>query len=117
MGGFTEKGFGKCSAAAKAGFITAVGAPPFFNRSIASRRRGAERIISPHSRSVAIWSQSHWRSGEERLKALETVMRQSGAVVVRGGDYDAWDLEVRGGLLGNARTALVIEEHGAGRQL
>jgi hypothetical protein len=81
------------------------------------RLRGADRIISPHSRTVAIWSETHWRSSEERLKALETLMRRSGAVVVRGGDFDNWDLEVRGGLLGNARTALVIEEHGEGRQL
>ena len=44
-------------------------------------------------------------------------MRDSGAVVVRGGDFDAWDLEVRGGVFGNARAALVIEEHGDGRQL
>ena len=44
-------------------------------------------------------------------------MKTSGAVVVRGGDYDRWDLEVRGGLVGTARAQLVIEEHGEGRQL
>jgi hypothetical protein len=37
--------------------------------------------------------------------------------VWRGGDYDRWDLEVRRGILGGARTRLVAEEHGRGRQL
>jgi len=34
-----------------------------------------------------------------------------------GGDYDEWDLELRGGLLGAARTLMAIEEHGSGRQM
>jgi hypothetical protein len=36
---------------------------------------------------------------------------------VRGGDYDRWDLEVRGGFLGAARLRSAVEEHGAGKQL
>jgi O-antigen biosynthesis protein len=38
-------------------------------------------------------------------------------VSCRGGDYDRWDLEVRGGLLGAVRLLATTEEHGAGRQL
>ncbi len=37
--------------------------------------------------------------------------------VVAGGDFDGWDLEVRGGRLGGVRALVVVEEHGAGRQL
>ena len=37
--------------------------------------------------------------------------------VKRGGDFDRWDLEVRGGLLGYVRAVGMIEEHGAGKQL
>lgn len=81
------------------------------------RQRGGERIIFPCSKSGAIWSEKNWRSPEDRLKALESAMRESGAVVVRGGDYDRWDLEARGGILGCARVQLVIEEHGEHRQL
>ena len=81
------------------------------------RQRGGERIIFPWSRSVAVWSEKKWRGPEERLKALEFAMRDSGAVVVHGGDYDRWDLEVRGGILGRARIQLVIEEHGDRKQL
>ena len=34
----------------------------------------------------------------------------------RGGDYDTWDLEVRGGMLGVVRAHMTVEEHGQGRQ-
>ena len=81
------------------------------------RKRGPERMILPKSRNLAIWSEKNWRGANQRLETLEAAMRESGAVIVRGGDYDAWDLEVRGGLLGSARIALVIEEHGDNRQL
>ena len=39
------------------------------------------------------------------------------AAVKRGGDFDRWDIEVRGGLLGCVRAVGMIEEHGAGKQL
>jgi len=74
-------------------------------------------MIAPRSRKVTIWSQTHWKSAEQRLEQLESIMRKSGAVVLRGGDYDRWDLEVRGGMLGTARLQLLLEEHGEGRQL
>ena len=38
-------------------------------------------------------------------------------VMRRGGDFDRWDLEVQGGLLGRVQLTTVIEEHGGGRQL
>ena len=31
--------------------------------------------------------------------------------VARGGNYDAWDLEVRGGALGRVRICLAVEDH------
>ena len=38
-------------------------------------------------------------------------------MVVHGGEYDRWDLEVQGGLLGAARMLMAVEDHGAGTQL
>ena len=38
-------------------------------------------------------------------------------MVTRGGSYDAWDLQVRGGVFGKVRINLVAEEHGSSRQL
>ncbi|HEV2209325.1 MAG TPA: glycosyltransferase [Verrucomicrobiae bacterium] len=80
------------------------------------RSRGARRPMLPLPNSFTLWSEGHWQSAEQRLKLLEYSLRGNGAAVVRGGDYDRWDLEVRGGLLGSARLLMVVEEHGQGRQ-
>lgn len=80
------------------------------------RWRGAGALALPRPRSNWYWSE-RWRSAEERLHALEGWLRSSGAVVLRGGAFDLWDLEVRGGLLGAIRVRTLVEEHGAGRQL
>ena len=50
------------------------------------------------------------------MEAIEAGLRELGAAVVRGGAYDRWELEVRGGLFGAVRTRIVIEEHGGGKQ-
>jgi hypothetical protein len=54
---------------------------------------------------------------DERLRRMEQRLRSEGASLVRGGDYDAWDLELRAGLLGAARLLLATEEQGGGSQL
>jgi GT2 family glycosyltransferase len=81
------------------------------------RKRGVDRTVFPKSRRVSIWSQNNWRGAEQRLAALGAAMRESGAVVVHGGDFDSWDIEARGGMFGAARTQLVIEEHGDNKQM
>ncbi|HEY6110103.1 MAG TPA: hypothetical protein VIV56_14490, partial [Gemmatimonadales bacterium] len=66
---------------------------------------------------VALWCE-HWRDPAERLNGIEQVLREAGAgAVLRGGNFERWDLEVRGGTLGAARLAMAVEEHGMGRQL
>jgi GT2 family glycosyltransferase len=80
------------------------------------RRHGFRGFAVPRIRSFVIWSE-RWRSGEERLLALEEYLRSIGAPVLRGGAYDYWDLKVGGGALGGARLRVAIEEHGRGRQL
>ncbi len=76
------------------------------------RQRGPKRLVIPWTKTIQLWSQKKWRGPEDRLKALDLAMREIGAVVVHGGDFDTWDLEARGGLLGCARAQMVIEEHG-----
>ncbi len=80
------------------------------------RRRGSGRLSLPRPQSIDWWSETDWQSADQRLRAIETALRKGGASVARGGEYDRWDLEVRGGLLGTARLLMVIEEHGERRQ-
>jgi hypothetical protein len=80
------------------------------------RRRGRSRIVWPWPRATSVWSEQ-WYSSEDWLRAAEEDLVHDGAVVRRGGSFDRWDLEVRGGLLGSARVLMVIEEHGGGKQL
>jgi hypothetical protein len=76
----------------------------------------ATGLLLPRPRTFAIWSE-RWRTPEEWLQLVEAALRATGTTPLRGGDYDRWDLEVRGGRLGAARLRIAVEEHGAGRQL
>lgn len=67
-------------------------------------------------RTYSLWNQ-HWRTPNDWLATVEKKLRDGGAVTARGGEYDSWDLDVRGGALGFARLRLLVEEHGAGNQL
>jgi GT2 family glycosyltransferase len=78
-------------------------------------RQGAPWLSLPRLRTSAVWSE-RWQDPLVRLQCLETAMRKGGGVVVHGGEYDRWDLEVQGGLLGAARMLMAVEDHGAGTQ-
>jgi GT2 family glycosyltransferase len=80
------------------------------------RSRGPDGYSFPRPRSWTVWSEN-WRSLEGWIGLLEDMLRESETVTICGGDFDRWDLEVRGGLLGRARILTAVEEHGAGRQL
>jgi glycosyltransferase involved in cell wall biosynthesis len=80
------------------------------------RRRGTGGIVAPRRRAFWLWSEQ-WVAPYERLQELEAGFRARGVAFRRGGDFDRWDFEVRGGMLGAARALMAVEEHGAGRQL
>jgi GT2 family glycosyltransferase len=80
------------------------------------RLRGLGGIAVPAPFSWSVWSE-RWRAAEDWVGAVERGLTDSGAIVQRGGDYDGWDLHVRGGMLGAGRLLAAVEEHGAGRQL
>jgi hypothetical protein len=80
------------------------------------RRHGALRFAVPRSRQLPIWSEQ-WHSPEEWVRLVKARLREQDAVVISGGDWDRWDLQVRGGALASTRLRLAIEEHGSGRQL
>ncbi|HYM70251.1 MAG TPA: glycosyltransferase [bacterium] len=79
------------------------------------RRHRVAGATAPWPRLSTIWSE-RWKTAATWLETVEHELQEEGAVVLRGGDFDEWDLEVRGGALGGMRLRLAIEEHGAGRQ-
>jgi hypothetical protein len=76
----------------------------------------ASGLSLPQTRASKVWSEL-WRAPSEWLRSVEVALQKAGVVSLRGGDYNRWDIEVRGGMLGSARTLMAIEEHGGGKQL
>ncbi|HSR87664.1 MAG TPA: hypothetical protein VLL07_01820, partial [Pontiella sp.] len=62
------------------------------------------------------WSEQ-WSAPQTWLENLVKAMLLKKIPAVQGGDYDPWDIEVRGGLIGLARLQLAVEEHGGGKQM
>ena len=80
------------------------------------RRRGKGLPAVPWWRTTTTWSED-WQSPDDRVRTLEATLAATSGAVSRGGEYDRWDLQVRGGLFGAVRLRMAVEEHGAGRQL
>jgi GT2 family glycosyltransferase len=78
------------------------------------RRHGPTTLGMPRPHTDTLWSE-RWRPASARLLDLERALSESRPR--RGDEYERWDLEVRGGLLGTARIRTSLEEHGDGRQL
>jgi O-antigen biosynthesis protein len=81
------------------------------------RPRNGARLLIPHARRSASLASGAWESREQKLTAVETALRRAKAVIRRNGDFDRWDLEVQGGLLGGARVLLSVEDLSPGTQL
>ena len=79
-------------------------------------RRRAPAVEVTAAAARTLWSE-RWFPTEAWIARLEAAARRGGAVVMRGGDFDPWDLHFRGGLFGWARTHITTEEHGGGKQL
>src|SRR5205814_9673169 len=65
----------------------------------------------PRSKVLSLWSEQ-WQTPESRLAQIEQILRKSGAVVIPAGEFEPWDLTIRGGLFGSVRAIAVTEEHG-----
>jgi len=80
------------------------------------RRRGPR--TRPQFRRLHM---TYWRdqreAPEETLRKLQADLVDAGAIARAGGEFDSWDLEVRGGPLGGSRLLLAVEEHAPGKQL
>ncbi|MGB8348127.1 MAG: glycosyltransferase [Ktedonobacteraceae bacterium] len=80
------------------------------------RWRGIAGYVLPRPSVSTTWSEQ-WQDPLEHLRSIEATTYAIGSYVRRGGDYDRWDMEVRGGIFGAARMRMAVEEHGAGKQL
>jgi GT2 family glycosyltransferase len=77
--------------------------------------KGITRIL-PLPTIVSLWT-TRWQPIESRLSTLASILKGTGAPIVRGGDFDRWDLSILGGLFGTIRVIAMVEEHGKGKQL
>lgn len=80
------------------------------------RTRGPEVPAWPLPRKFPIVV-TRWQAPEERLASMMSAIRAAGSVVLHGGAYDSWDLEVRSGLFGSSRLLMAFEDSGSGTQL
>jgi GT2 family glycosyltransferase len=80
------------------------------------KRAGIGAAVSGNcKRNFYLWS-GNWRSTSQWLGQLESLLKLENIPLACGGDFDHWDLEIRGGLLGRARLLMAAEEHGGGKQ-
>jgi len=80
------------------------------------RRRAHTRLAFPTPHHVTMWSEQ-WAQPDRWLGYLESRLHTTSHGVVRGSEFDRWDLQVRGGALGVMRLLSTVEEHGGGKQL
>jgi hypothetical protein len=80
------------------------------------RRRGRIGFTLPLPQTRTVWSE-RWISQQDWLAAIEKRLRPRPMTVLRGSDFDRWDLQVRVGPLGAVRLRSAVEEHGDGKQL
>jgi cellulose synthase/poly-beta-1,6-N-acetylglucosamine synthase-like glycosyltransferase len=80
------------------------------------RRHGKGKLSFPWVKTQSFW-RDNWQVPDKWIESVERELLKQGAVVMRGGEYDKWDLEIRGGLFGTLRLLVAVEEHGAGKQM
>jgi GT2 family glycosyltransferase len=79
------------------------------------KRRGEGSAVFPFRRHWNLWTDK-WVEPRDRLRELEQALAATGLAIRRGNAYEAWDLEIIGGLLGSTRVLMATEDHGAGNQ-
>jgi glycosyltransferase involved in cell wall biosynthesis len=80
------------------------------------RRRGVRLPAFPGRHLSRVWKE-RWAESSERVREIKAALQSHGAIIRHGGEYDHWDLEIRGGLFGCLRVYVAIEEHRDGKQM
>jgi hypothetical protein len=63
---------------------------------------------------LQVWRDG-WTASDAWIGEIQRSLASEGLVVQSGGDFDRWDLELRGGLGGSARIFHTVEEYGHGQ--
>jgi ABC-type multidrug transport system fused ATPase/permease subunit/GT2 family glycosyltransferase len=77
----------------------------------------AAPLLAPFWPTTMLTWRETWQSTDDWLEAVEAQIKGTGGAVKRGGNYDRWDLQARGGLLASGRLRMGLEDHSGGRQL
>jgi hypothetical protein len=80
------------------------------------RRPVTASLTALWPRAETVWTES-WRGPATWLQTMQERLRAASMTSVAGGEYDEWDLEAGDGAFGRTRVTMLLEEHGAGRQL
>jgi GT2 family glycosyltransferase len=79
------------------------------------RWRGPRGWNLPIPHKTAVFTRT-WIEHQRRLELLEESFASLNTITRRGGPFDSWDLEVRGGMFGCMRMLMAIEDQGSGTQ-
>jgi O-antigen biosynthesis protein len=79
------------------------------------RKFGPAKFSLPIERHINIWCEN-WLSPEIRLEALEKQLKCKHQYIWRGGDFEQWDLKMKGGEFGMAEICMAAEDHKEGHQ-
>jgi hypothetical protein len=79
------------------------------------RRRARRQPKTEAPLTTTIWSEI-WRAPHDWLTDVQAELTNAGAIASAGGDFDEWDLRVRGGLLAGAKLVMAVEDHAGGKQ-
>jgi GT2 family glycosyltransferase len=63
----------------------------------------------------SVWSET-WKEHHQWMESFESNLKNQGAVVTRGGEFDRWDFSIRAGPIGSIHIYTVLEEHGSNKQ-
>lgn len=79
------------------------------------RWRGPRDWLPPVPRQTTVFTRT-WIEHQRRLELIEEACVALNTVTCRGGPFDLWDVEVRGGIFGSTRMLMAIEDQGSGTQ-
>jgi GT2 family glycosyltransferase len=79
------------------------------------RRFGPSAYSMPIQQYINVWCDT-WISPEIRMEAIENKLKTANQYVWRGGDFERWDLKMKGGDFGMAGICMAAEDHKEGHQ-